>query len=114
MDPTTVVDTIYGFLKSIVAFGLLEFLALRLPPTPIESARFRVDLKPWDRPLGVFQFVFLTFIFVGVGGVALSYFLASGRINLAISVLAMSGEWVDWRLDCSIRLPCEVSCLTGA
>jgi hypothetical protein len=75
---------------SACAFGAIVYVALRFPPKPLESARFGIDLKPWDQPLGVLQFVGVTFLFVGLWA-ALFLLLDMGvRPDLATFILATS------------------------
>lgn len=83
-------STVGLFLASALTFGLLIFSILRFSSAALRSARFHIDLKPWDEPLGVFQFVFVTFFFVGLWGIALSFALPSARDDLGQFVLAMS------------------------
>ncbi|CAN5162337.1 hypothetical protein BH11PSE11_BH11PSE11_17790 [soil metagenome] len=87
---TSFLEIGFTFLQSVIGFGLLTFLALRFPAKPVEFAHFRIERKPWDGPLGLFQFVFLTFLFVGVWGVGFSLYFALNRIDFALEILAMS------------------------
>jgi hypothetical protein len=94
--PTSTVERMTGkvaglFLVCTLTFGLLIFGALLLSSAPPASARLHIDLKPWDEPLGVFQFVFVTFMLVGLWSLALSFALPSARNDLGQFILALSG-----------------------
>jgi hypothetical protein len=94
--PTSIVEKSTGgstvglFLVCALAFGLLIFAVLLFSSATPQSARLHVDLKPWDEPLGVFQFVFVTLIFVGLWSILLSFVLPSARNDLAQFMLAIS------------------------
>ena len=94
--PASVVEKTTGgsavglFLVCAVTFGLLIFAVLLFSSATPASARLHLDLKPWDEPLGVFQFVFVTFIFVGLWSIVLSFLLPSVRNDLGQFMLAMS------------------------
>jgi hypothetical protein len=79
------------FLVCAVTFGLLIFGILLLSSAPPACARLHIDLKPWDESLGVFQFVFVTFMLAGLWSIVLSFVLPSARNDLGQFILALSG-----------------------
>ena len=79
------------FFVCCVVFGALLVAVLLLTSATPDSARLHVDLKPWDEPLGVFQFVFVTLIFAGFWGIVLAYVVPSGRSTIGLFMLSMSG-----------------------
>jgi hypothetical protein len=75
---------------SAVSNFLLVVLALRLSRSSSDTGvRFGIDLKPWDDPLGVFQFVLVTFIFVGVWGILFSLLLPQANRSFALLALGL-------------------------
>lgn len=76
------------FIGSAVSHFVLVLVALRVSSPSQTGLRFSVDLKPWDDPLGVFQFVLVTFMFVGVWGILFSFFLE--QANRSFALLAVS------------------------
>lgn len=91
IEKTTGGSAVGVFLGCALIFGLLILAILLFSSATPASARFHVDLKPWDEPLGVFQFVFVTFSFVGLWSIVLSFFLPSARNDLGQFTLAMNG-----------------------
>lgn len=78
------------FLVSTASFYLLVLLLSKLvPASSPRGTRFNIELRPWDDPLGIFQFVFVTFIFVGFWGVALSLVVEHAHRDFALIALAI-------------------------
>lgn len=89
---SSVKDVPVMLLGSMASFFALTLLLCRLSRSASDRGmRFGIDLRPWDDPLGVFQFVFVTFIFVGFWGIALSLLLVPGRQDFALLALAIGG-----------------------
>jgi hypothetical protein len=90
VEKTTGGSAVGLFLVCALTFGLLIFAVLLFSSATPQSARLHVDLKPWDEPLGVFQFVFVTFVFMGLWSTPLALLLPSARADLGQFILAMS------------------------
>ena len=85
------VSTVQVFLAFCATFGLFVYGVLILSQATCMSARFHIDLKPWDDHVGIFQFVFVTFILVGLWNIGFSLFSESLAGNYGRFALAMGG-----------------------
>jgi hypothetical protein len=97
-----------AFPIAIFTMGLMAFFGLRSKSVPAEGARLSVDLKPWHQPLGILQFVCITFVFSAMWGIGLSMWSQGGNVIYAGQVLAMAsggllGTWGACRVYRSIH-----------
>ena len=97
------VNVIVTFPVAIFFLGLLAFFALRTTSVPAERARLSIDLKPWQRPLGILQFVTVTFIFSAIWGIGFSASSQNANVYYPLRVLALAtggllGTWVACRV----------------
>jgi hypothetical protein len=79
---------------ALMAFLLLGIEAWRARPGKLQAPR--LDLKPWEMPTGLTQFVFATFMFSGFWGVVFGAVLASSDFReplffFLLSVGALAG-----------------------
>ncbi len=88
---------------SIIGFAALAYFSIRGARISASNARLSFDLKPWHQPIGVLQFVMITFTFVSFWAIGFSVFfyqvtpLPFFRI-LSLSFGGLVGVWAACRL----------------
>jgi hypothetical protein len=78
------------FPVAIASLAILTFFGLRKNSVPVQSARLSIDLKPWQQPLGILQFVTATFLFSSVWGIGLSVFSQGANVLYPSQFLALA------------------------
>lgn len=106
MFPVQPGDSIYSSLLAFplaVVFlgGLVSFELYRRKFRP-ENACLNINLKPWEQPLGVLQFVLLTFLFSSTWGLGFSVSQSATPFvplqALGMSVGGLTGAWAACRV----------------
>src|SRR5687768_10321605 len=75
-------------LGALMTFVLLGIEAWRMRPGKLPAPR--IELKPWQMPTGVMQFVFITFLFSGFWGVVFGLLIASSDFREPLFVFLLS------------------------
>jgi hypothetical protein len=82
--------TALSFPMAIASVGLLSYLGLRRRGLPPEEARLNLDLRPWQQPIGVMQFILLTFLFSSLWGIGFVPILRSGSVLVPLRAFALA------------------------
>ena len=89
LEPKTMAHIVAGLpIGAIMAFLLLGIEAWRAMPDTLQAPH--VDLKPWQMPTGLMQFVLATFLFSAFWGVVLGSVLPSSDFREPLFILAVS------------------------
>ena len=96
-------NPILMILVGILLCGLLVFFSLIACRTSPEKARLKIELKPYDLPLGIFQITFVTAILTSFWGVVFGCLLPACDLRLPLKNLI--GFLVGWFV---VVLTCRV------
>jgi hypothetical protein len=94
----SIVDSVSVFPLALTVFGSMAFWTMISAKIQHEDARISLDIKPWERPLGIFVFVPVSFIFVSIWGMGFSIFLHDKGLAGSLEVFSMAsgiltGAW---------------------
>lgn len=87
--PRPVSEILLAFPLGALATAMLFAVeAWRVHPGKLAAPR--IELKPWQMPTGIMQFVFVTFAFSGLLGLLFGAFLPAGDVRQPLFILLMS------------------------
>ena len=83
--------------------GIVTYFGLRSKPASAANSRLSIDLKPWQHPLGIIQFVTITFIFSAIWGIGLSMLPQGTNVLYPLRMLSLAsgsllGAWAACRV----------------
>ena len=96
-------NALVTFAAAILFGGIGTFFVLRSKSTSAANARLNIDLKPWQQPLGIIQFVTITFIFSAIWGIGLAMLPQGTNVlyplrMLCLAVGGLLGAWAACRV----------------
>jgi hypothetical protein len=99
----SLLNVLLTLVLAVLFGGIGTFFVLRSKSVSAANVGLNIDRKPWQLPLGMIQFVTITFVFSAIWGVGLSMLLPGTNVLYPLRILSLAvggllGAWAACRV----------------